>query len=165
MRSLILSILLLSTQLHGQDSATALPFSKGVNLTNWFQANSPGSIDFSKYTYEDFSDIKTLGVDVIRLPINLHSMTQGAPDYSLDPWFFLDKVVDWAEELDLYLILDNHTFDPSDATNPQIGDILNPVWLQMAQHFNSRSDKILYEILNEPHGISRQIFGILYRVM
>ncbi len=162
MRLLIHSILLLSTQLHGQDSsATALPFSKGVNLTNWFQANSPGSIDFSKYTYEDFSDIKTLGVDVIRLPINLHSMTQGAPDYSLDPLFlfFLDKVVDWAEELDLYLILDNHTFDPSDATNPQIGDILNPVWLQMAKHFNSRSDKILYEILNEPHGISHDLWN------
>ena len=162
MKSLILSILLISTQLHGQDSsATALPFSKGVNLTNWFQANSPGSIDFSKYTYEDFSDIKTLGVDVIRLPINLHSMTQGAPDYSLDPLFlfFLDKVVDWAEELDFYLILDNHTFDPSDATNPQIGDILNPVWLQMAQHFNSRSDKILYEILNEPHGISHDLWN------
>ena len=162
MRLLILSFLLISTQLHGQDSsATALPFSKGVNLTNWFQANSPGSIDFSKYTYQDFSDIKTLGVDVIRLPINLHSMTQGAPDYSLDPLFlfFLDKVVDWAEELDLYLILDNHTFDPSDATNPQIGDILNPVWLQMAQHFNSRSDKILYEILNEPHGISHDLWN------
>ena len=60
MRLLILSFLLISTQLHGQDSsATTLPFSKGVNLTNWFQANSPGSIDFSKYTYEDFSDIKT----------------------------------------------------------------------------------------------------------
>ena len=162
MRLLILSFLLISTQLHGQDSsATTLPFSKGVNLTNWFQANSPGSIDFSKYTYEDFSDIKSLGIDVIRLPINLHSMTLGDPDQTLDPLFlfFLDQVITWAEELDLYLILDNHTFDPSDATDPQIGDILNPVWLQMAQHFNGRSKKILYEILNEPHGISHNLWN------
>lgn len=93
MKLLILSFLLISTQLYGQDSsATALPFSKGVNLTNWFQASSPGSIDFSKYTYEDFSDIKSLGIDVIRLPINLHSMTLGDPDQTLDPLFlfFLD---------------------------------------------------------------------------
>ena len=162
MRLLILSFLLISTQLYGQDSsATALPFSKGVNLTNWFQASSPGSIDFSKYTYEDFSDIKSLGIDVIRLPINLHSMTLGDPDQTLDPLFlfFLDQVITWAEELDLYLILDNHTFDPSDATDPQIGDILNPVWLQMAQHFNGRSKKILYEILNEPHGISHNLWN------
>ena len=72
-------------------------------------------------------------------------MTLGDPDQTLDPLFlfFLDQVITWAEELDLYLILDNHTFDPSDATDPQIGDILNPVWLQMAQHFNGRSKKIL----------------------
>jgi len=140
-----------------------IPFHKGVNLTNWFQASSAGSIDFSKYTFEDFEDIQSLGVDVIRLPINLHSMTQDAPDYTLNPLFlfFLDTVVDWAEELDLYLILDNHTFDPSDATDPDIGDILNPVWLQMAEHFNNRSNKILYEILNEPHGISHDLWGAI----
>ena len=101
MKSLILSILLFSTHLYAQvSSTTELPFSKGVNLTNWFQASSPGSIDFSKYTYEDFSDIKSLGIDVIRLPINLHSMTLGDPDQTLDPLFlfFLDQVITWTEE-------------------------------------------------------------------
>ena len=93
MKSLLLSILLISTQLNAQVSdTTELPFTKGVNLTNWFQAGSSGSIDFSKYTYEDFVDIKSLGVDVIRVPINLHSMTQGAPDYTLDPLFLFSWI-------------------------------------------------------------------------
>ena len=162
----ILSVLLIicSVELHAQASnAREVPFTKGINLTNWFQAGSAGSIDFSKYTFEDFEDIKSLGVDVIRLPINLHSMTLGEPEYSLDPLFlfFLDKVVDWTEELDLYLILDNHTFDPSDATDPDIGDILNPVWRQMAEHFGQRSDKVIYEILNEPHGISHDLWNAI----
>jgi endoglucanase len=164
MRLLLLLFLLISTQLYGQvNSSTEVPFSKGINLTNWFQANSPGSIDFSKYTYEDFTDIKSLGVDVIRLPINLHSMIQGEPDYRLDPLFlfFLDEVVDWAEELDMYLILDNHTFDPSDATDPLIGDVLNHVWLQMAEHYKDKSDNILYEVLNEPHGISHELWNTI----
>lgn len=107
--------------------------------------------------------MKSLGVDVIRLPINLHSMTLGAPEYELDPLFlyFLDEVVDWAEELEMYLILDNHTFDPSEATDPKIGDILNPVWYNMANHFKDRSEYVLYEILNEPHGISNSAWSAI----
>ena len=132
------------------------PFSKGVNLTNWFQASSPGAIQFSKYTKKDFEQIKSLGFDVIRLPINLHFMTNGAPDYVVDPLFlsFLDQAVDWAEELNMHLILDNHTFDPATATDPAVGDILKKVWPQMATHYRDRSELLYYEVLNEPHGIS-----------
>ena len=70
-------------------------------------------------------------------------------------------MADWTEELDLYLILDNHTFDPSAATDPVIRDILNPVWRQMAEHFGERSDKVIYEILNEPHGISHDLWNAI----
>jgi len=57
-----------------------VPFHRGVNLTGWFQADSPRQIQFTKFTKQDFLDIKSLGCDVIRLPINLHFMTSGAPD-------------------------------------------------------------------------------------
>ena len=132
------------------------PFRQGVNLTNWFQAQSAHQIQFNKFDRQDLENIKKLGFDVIRLPINLHNMTTGAPNYTIDPllFSFLDQVVDWAEDLNLYLILDNHSFDPSVSTAPNIGDILIPVWQQMASHFKNRSDHVLYEILNEPHGIA-----------
>lgn len=139
------------------------PFSRGVNLTGWFQVNSPGQIQFTRYTKHDLADIKSLGCDVIRLPINLHSMTSGSPSYTLDPLFitFLDSVVTWSEQLDMYLILDNHSFDPIASTSPDIDDILIPVWTQMAQHYKNRSDYIIYEILNEPHGIAAATWGII----
>lgn len=160
-KQMLTLLLLMLMVTHSVAQTAQVPFSKGVNLTEWFQAGSPGQIDFSKYTYEDLVDVKSLGVDVIRLPINLHSMTLGAPDYELDPLFlfFLDQVVDWAEELEIYLILDNHTFDPLDATDPNIGEILNPVWENMAEHYKDRSEFVLYEILNEPHGISNSSWG------
>ncbi|MDZ7764131.1 MAG: glycoside hydrolase family 5 protein [Melioribacteraceae bacterium] len=131
------------------------PFNKGVNLTSWFQTNSPTEIHFTKYTKQDFENIKSLGADVIRLPINLHSMTLGSPNYELHPLFtrFLDEVIDWAEDLELNLILDNHTFDPATSTDPNIGEVLIPVWENMAEHYKERSELIYYEILNEPHGI------------
>jgi endoglucanase len=133
-----------------------IPFSRGVNLTGWFQAGNVEQIQFTRYTKLDFEQIKGLGCDVIRLPINLHYMTKGAPDYTIEPLFysFLDEVIEWVEDLQLYLILDNHTFDPATNTDPNVGNILLKVWPQIAQHYKDRSEYILYEVLNEPHGIT-----------
>ena len=66
-----------------------MPFSRGVNLTNWFQTSSAQQIQFTKFTKQDFINIKSLGCDVIRLPINLHAMTSGSPEYTIDPLFLL----------------------------------------------------------------------------
>jgi endoglucanase len=139
------------------------PFSRGVNLTNWFQTSGPRQLQFTKFTKQDFSNIKSLGCDVIRLPINLHFMTNGEPDYTLDPIFlsFLDSAVTWAEQLQINLILDNHTFDPSVNTEPSVESTLSKVWTQMAEHYKDRSEYIYYEILNEPHGISDAQWGTI----
>ena len=138
-----------------------VPFHRGINLTNWFQTDGAHQIQFRKYSRQDFENIKSLDCDVIRLPINLHAMTYGAPDYKVDPLLFefLDQVVDWCEDLGMHLILDNHSFDPAANTSPEIGQILNPVWQQMAQHFKERSELLYYEILNEPHGIADQTWN------
>jgi endoglucanase len=137
------------------------PFKRGVNLTGWLQASGPRQIQFTRFTRQDIVNIKSLGCDVIRLPMNLHFMTDGAPDYTIDPLFynFLDQIVDWTEELHLHLILDNHTFDPRSNTDPNIEDVLVRVWKQMAAHYKERSSLIYYEILNEPHGISDQLWN------
>ncbi|RMD51299.1 MAG: T9SS C-terminal target domain-containing protein, partial [Ignavibacteria bacterium] len=149
---LVLAIILTSNSIFSQ----TVNFNKGINITNWFQSGSAGEIQFSKYDKDDFIDIKSLGVDVIRLPINLEFMSDGAPDYTLDPlfFFFLDQVVDWSEELNISLILDNHTFDVTSSTPADYDKVLIPLWKQMAEHYKNRSNLILYEVLNEPHGIS-----------
>ena len=139
----------------------AAPFSRGVNFSAWFEAHSPREIVFSTYTEQDFINAKSLGADVIRLPIRMHSMTGGAPGYILDPLFLrlLDQAVDWAERHGLHLILDNHSFDPVAATSPDIYRILIPVWRQIAERYRDRSELIIYEILNEPHGIAADLWA------
>ncbi|MEM9834104.1 MAG: cellulase family glycosylhydrolase [Bacteroidota bacterium] len=143
--------------------AQEVPFSRGVNLTNWFQVGSAQQIQFTRYTRQDFEQIKSLGCDVVRLPINLHFMTKGTPDYTVDPLFyqFLDPVIDWAEALDIHLILDNHTFDPAENTDPAVGDILKKVWPQLAARYRDRSEKLYYEVLNEPHGIDAEVWNTI----
>lgn len=142
-------------------AAQEAPFQHGVNLTNWFQASGPGRLHYNKYGREDFENIKSLGFDVVRLPINLHFMTSGDPDYLVDTIFleYLGEVISWAEELELYLILDNHTSDINEDTDPGVGDILNKVWGQMAMAFKDRSEYLCYEVLNEPHGITDALWN------
>jgi endoglucanase len=137
------------------------PFSKGVNFTGWFESSNAGGIPFTKYTEQDFIDAKSLGVEVIRLPVRMHSMTGGAPSYTLDPLLvkFLKIAVDWAEKYEIYIIIDNHSFDPVLPTGANIDRILIPVWEQTARLFKDRSEYVLYEILNEPHGIQDARWG------
>ncbi len=161
MRLIFAIILSLVLSLHPITVEAKEAFSKGINLTGWFQAGSVKEIQFSKYTKKDLQEIKSLGCDVIRLPINLHAMTGGAPEYRIDPLFFrfLDEVVENCETLGLSLILDNHTFDPKISTKASVEKILLKVWAQMAGRYAERGDFLYYEILNEPHGINPDIWG------
>jgi endoglucanase len=130
-------------------------FNKGVNLTEWFQVSGARQIQFSKYTRKDFENIKSLGADVIRLPIDMTAMTSGDPEFQIDPllYFSLDSAVTWAEENQLYLILDNHPLDPG-PTSMAIAPMLKKIWIQLAEHYKNRSNYIVYELLNEPYNIT-----------
>ena len=139
-----------------EDGIPQMPFTKGVNLSSWFEVSSAGQILVNRHGPEDFAALKALGIEVVRLPINLHPMTSGAPDFTIDPLLFefLDSAIDRAEAAGLYIIIDNHTFNPSIPTEPAVEETLHKVWTQIALRYRDRSDRVLYEILNEPHGIS-----------
>jgi endoglucanase len=138
-----------------------VPFSKGVNFSGWFETWSAAEPQYNRYTEQDFINVKSLGADVIRLPITMHRMAGGAPNYTLNAMMlrFLDKAVDWAEKYGLYIIIDNHSFDPVVPTSVDIDKILLPVWAQIAERYKNRSDYVIYEVLNEPHGISDKRWG------
>jgi len=137
------------------------PFSRGVNFSKWFEVPAAHAIQFTGFVEQDFMDVKSLGADVIRLPVNMHSMTAGAPDYNLDPLLlkFLDIAVDWAVKHELYIIIDNHSFDPVAPTDTDIDKILIKVWSQLAERYKDYGKYVVYEILNEPHGIPDKRWG------
>ncbi len=137
------------------------PFLRGFNLANWFENfSSVATLPFKLYTREDFENIKSLGCDHVRVPVEFFDGTGPAPGYTLDPllFFLLDQVIDWAEALGLYIIIDNHSWDPLVDTDPEIEDQLLAVWRQVADRYKNRSHLICYEILNEPHGISDSVW-------
>jgi endoglucanase len=137
-----------------------VPFSRGVNITKWFETHSVSEIEFDKYSEQDFINVKSLGADVIRLPIAFHNYTTD-DKHTLDPVLlkYIDAAIDWAEKLKLFLIIDNHSFHPINATDPNIDKILIPVWEQLARRYKDKSDFVIYEVLNEPHKIPDERWG------
>jgi endoglucanase len=161
MKSLTLLLVLLSfTLLHAQ--TPTCPFEKGFNFGAWFQGQDPKQIP-NWYTINDFKNLQKLGCDVVRLPINLEGMSGSAPDYTIDPILYklLDRTVDWAEELGMHILLDNHrTGEVEWADRIQ----LVALWQQMAEHFKNRSTLVYYEICNEPFGASDADWGEMQRL-
>lgn len=141
--------------------ASPVPFSKGINFSSWFEYIPKSASEIhNRYNEQDFADAKQLGFDVIRIPIDFYSFTSGAPDYQLDPLLIklLDMTVDWAEKHQIYVIFDFHPENQPVIDN-SIRDFLLPVWQQMAESFKNRGEYVIYEILNEPHGISAKDWG------
>ena len=138
-----------------------IPFSRGFNFSKWFEAPDMRAVKFTRFVEQDFINVKSLGADVIRLPIAVHNYTLGAPGYALDPLLaqYLDAAVDWAEKHQLHIILDNHSFHPVEPTDPHVDRILLKTWEQLAHQFKGRSEYVIYEVLNEPHGISDERWG------
>jgi photosystem II stability/assembly factor-like uncharacterized protein len=137
-------------------TAAELSFHRGLNLMDWFWEPRSGQININRYTEEDFNTFRAMGCDAVRVPIDLLNMAGPAPGYELDTLFlkFLDLAVDRTEEEGLCIVLDNHSWDPVIGIDPTIEPILLATWTQMARHFKNRSKLVLYEVLNEPHGIS-----------
>ena len=52
-----------------------IPFHKGVNMNAWFD-RAASQVDPDKIKDSDFENIKQLGMDVVRLPINFHSKSE-----------------------------------------------------------------------------------------
>ena len=128
-----------------------LPFSKGINLTSWMEY---GRFNTLMYGKEDFENIKSLGVEVARIPIWFDIWTDNSTDCNVDSECFaiLDRAIKWCEELGLYVIIDFHNdTSGSSKTDPKIEKALLKIWPQVAERYKNRGSRIIYEVMNEPH--------------
>lgn len=144
---------------------TKAPFTHGVNLTQWFEVPSASELNDSKFTKQTFVDIKSLGADMVRLPIHFENLSSGNPKYQIadNAFALLDNVCDWCEELGLYLVIDNHSFFTHQALFADIERRLTAIWMQVANRYKNRSNKIIYEIYNEPHKCTTDTWSHIQR--
>ena len=123
-----------------------------INLTAHDWGDQTGVLPtINKYDEADFICLKSMGVDVIRLPCNFDIYSEkplGIGKIDEDYLKKLDEICDWAEKNQIYLIIDNHnnktydkkTYSASDFTNLQ--KHLESVWSQIAPRYADRSGTI-----------------------
>jgi len=148
------------------------PFEKGVNFTNWLEHIPAEKVNENMFTKQDFLNAKKLGCDVIRLPIHFERFCFPGNHYEIPGKILkiLDNVAAWAEEADIYVIFDFHNNCAADTfTPPDIEDTLTPVWTQLAERYKNATDKLVFEIMNEPHGIDialwNDVIGRVFKVI
>lgn len=138
------------------------PFTKGVNFTNWLEHRPADQVNPEFFTKQDFVNAKSLGCDVIRLPIHFERFCMEADGYRIPDciWAILDRVAAWAEELQLYVIFDFHNNCHADsATSNDVEQVLTPVWKQIATRYKDSTEFLAYELMNEPHGIAVSLWN------
>ena len=158
---------LISSFFYAAPKESSIPFTKGLNLINFFDTWDGSMINGvwhgsqpSLYAYDeqDFACLKSMGIEVIRLVCAFDIFTDEAYGTGKINEMILnklDEVCDWAEKYQIYLIIDNHnnhTFD-NDKTRSDsklLRAQLEAVWNQIPPRYKDRSEYILYEIMNEP---------------
>ncbi len=160
---LVLPILLLPL-LHGFISAQITPqeaisnMQKGINLGNTFEPPKEAGWNNPKAEEYYFDLYKEAGFQCVRIPVRWDNYTGKTAPYAVTKSWMdrIEQVVDWGLERDLFIVLNSHHDDwikdnYTDANKARFDSI----WTQISERFKDKSEKLVFEVLNEPHGLSK----------
>jgi len=125
-----------------------------INLGNALEAPNEGEWGVTLKD-EYFQLIKQQGFTAVRLPVRWSAHAMEDAPYTIDPEFF--KRVDWAVEQalanDLTIVVNMHHYEGMalDPTGNQARFIA--LWRQIAEHYQSSPNDLLFEPMNEPNGL------------
>ncbi len=127
---------------------------RGINMGNMFEAPSEGEWG-NDFRDDYFELISELGFDHVRIPIrwDVTERTNLDPPYDIKPEFFqrIKYVVDKALAANLMVIINMHhhedIFENPEAVKPRFLS----QWEQIGSFFKAYDNKLLFEVLNEPH--------------
>ncbi|MCL2196259.1 MAG: glycoside hydrolase family 5 protein [Treponema sp.] len=105
-------------------------------------------------TKANITALKNAGFNAIRIPVTWYKALDS--DYIIrEDWLKrITEVVNWAEENDMYIIINTHhdekifKFTSAEIENSLI--IFKRVWTQIATQFQNYNEKLIFEGLNEP---------------
>ncbi len=144
-----------------RDSAAAL--ARGVNFGNIFDAPREG--DWGLVMRDEFIEAAvSAGFASVRLPVRWSNHAAATAPYAIDAAFMarVEATVDKLLARGLYVVLNMHHYrqldgDALDANEAAVdAAVLDErfllLWRQIAERFKDRSDRLVFELYNEPHG-------------
>ena len=148
----------------------ALPFMlRGINLGNTLEPDEEGGWNNGPAQDSYFDDYVVAGFSCVRIPVKWGSHTLETPPYAIDPlWLIrIEQIIDWGLDRDLFIILNAHHEDwlkqDYSAANQARFD---SIWTQISRHFKDKSERLLFEIINEPFGMTtEQVDDLNFRLL
>ena len=135
-------------------SLSAQDLGRGINLGNMFEAPSETAWG-NPFKEEYISRIADLGFQHIRMPIrwDVAERTQLTSPYTVNPVFLarIKSVVDLAISKNLYVIINMHHHDDIFKNPAEVKPRFLSQWAQIANYFKGYDQRLLFEVLNEPH--------------
>ncbi len=162
---LLLAVLLLSVlhfatfaQITPQEAAVAMQ--KGINLGNTLEPPDEGGWGNPPVQEYYFDLYKEAGFQCVRIPIRWDEHTQTSPPYHVDDAWMnrIEQVVDWGLSRGLFIVINAHHEEWIKANYDNAGyrARFDSIWSQIAVRFSDKSDKLLFEIINEPYGLTKE---------
>lgn len=126
---------------------------RGINLGNALEAPEVGAWGM-EIRPEYIQAIADAGFDSVRVPIRWSAHAQTAAPYTIDPSFLqrVDGILDEALARDLAVVLNFHHYEELYAAPDEELARFLALWRQVAERYQDRPVKLVFELLNEPHG-------------
>lgn len=143
--------------------AVANAMGPGVNFGGMLEAPHEGEWGL-RAEVEYINLAWSAGFRTIRLPIRWSNHTATTFPFAIDPRFMdrVAEVVDHMLEIGFHVVINMHHHKQLDGDDLDPGefavvtDVLTPrfvsMWGQISARFANRSDRLIFELYNEPHG-------------
>jgi len=161
----------LSGQLTPQQAVAEM--GRGINLGNTLEPPLEGSWNNGPAQESYFDAYLEAGFTNIRIPVRWDQHTGRSFPFKVDESWMdrVEQVVDWGLSRGFYITLNGHHEDwlKNNYTNATLRDRYDAIWVQVAERFKDKSEKLLFEIINEPKGmtvgqvdeLNQRILGII----
>lgn len=155
---IIISLVLVNqtwAQITPHEAVTAMR--RGINMGNTLEPELEGGWNNGPAQEYYFDMYKDAGFKFVRVPVRWDKHTGNDFPYTInEDWLNrVEEILDWGLERDLFVIVNMHHEEPlkEDYVNQHIR--YETIWSQISIRFKDKSEKLLFEIVNEPRGLSQ----------
>ncbi|MEM6698263.1 MAG: cellulase family glycosylhydrolase, partial [Bacteroidota bacterium] len=131
---------------------------RGINLGNTLEPPLEGAWNNGPAQESYFDAYLEAGFTNIRIPVRWDRHTSSTVPFAVnESWMDrVEQVVDWGLERGFYITLNGHHEDwlKNGYSNPVFRARYDSIWVQIAERFQNKSEKLLFEVINEPKGMS-----------
>lgn len=149
--------LIVSAQISPDEAISQMK--KGINLGNTLEPPYEGNWG-NPPTQEYFFDMyKNEGFDVVRIPVRWDKHMGTSVPFKIDESWLnrVEQIVDWGLKRGLFIVINSHhdNWIKDGYTNATNRARFDSLWTQVALRFKNKSEKLIFEVLNEPHGLTK----------